>query len=130
MEFTISREVALPYEQAVARVREELATVGFGVLTEIDMQATLKTKLDVDIAPKLILGACRPQLAHKAVTADPRIAAMLPCNVVVSGVDDATSTIEVFDPVVMTSFVDDAELAEVAADARERLVGMVEAVAT
>lgn len=124
-EFTLTAALPMPYDDAVALVRERLADTGFGVLTEIDIAATLKAKLDVDVPPRVILGACRPQLAHRALALDPRIAAMLPCNVVVSAVDDATSRVEVFDPEAMTSFSDAPGLAEVAAEARERLGGML-----
>lgn len=124
-EFTLSTTLATPYDDAVALVRAELAEAGFGVLTEIDIKETLKTKLDLDVPARVILGACRPQLAHRALEVDPRIAAMLPCNVVVSAVDDTTSLVEVFDPAVMTSFSDAPALAEVAAEARERLTGML-----
>ena len=127
-EFTLTTTVNAPYEQTVAKVREELGEVGFGVLTEIDMAATLKTKLDVDIAPKIILGACRPPLAHQAVEADPRIAALLPCNVVVSDNGDGTTVVEALDPGVMAQFTEAPALSEVAEDARERINRMLAAV--
>ena len=99
--------------------------VGFGVLTEIDLKATLKEKLDVDIEPQVILGACRPQLAYRALEVEPSIAALLPCNVVVRGLDESTTLVEAFDPDLMMSFVgDDAAgdvLRGVVADARQRL---------
>ena len=76
--YTMSAAVAAPYDETVAQVRERLADQGFGVLTEIDVRATMKNKLDVDVAPQVILGACRPQLAHQAMTAVPSIAALLP----------------------------------------------------
>ena len=98
------------------------------MLTEIDMKATLKAKLDVDIDPQVILGACRPQLAHQAVMADPRLAAVMPCNVVVAYVDEGNTRVEVFDPQAMSSFSDADTLDEIAADARGRMVGMLEAV--
>ncbi len=124
-DFTLSRTIDQPYEPTLAKVRELLAEAGFGVLTEIDLAGTLKTKLDVEIPSQVILGACRPQLAEKAVKADPRIAAMLPCNVVVA--DEGTATrVEILDPQFMTSFSDAPELADVARDARERLQGMLE----
>lgn len=126
-DFTLSATVPAPYEPTLERVRAHLADAGFGVLTEIDLRATLAAKLGVEVAPHVILGACRPELAHLALQADPRIAAMLPCNVAVSAVDESTTQIEVFDPAVMTSFSDEPKLVEVAADARERLVGMLAA---
>ncbi|GAA1085704.1 DUF302 domain-containing protein [Tsukamurella spumae] len=128
-EFTMSTTIDAPYEEAVARVRAGLAEVGFGVLTEIDLKATLKAKLDVDVPPKVILGACRPQLAHEALGIDPRVAALLPCNVVVSASGDAQSLVEVMDPNVMPEFTGTAALSVVAADARERLGRMVEGLA-
>lgn len=128
-EFTLSRTVPhITYVEAVRRVREELAEVGFGVLTEIDMAATLKAKLDVDIPPKLILGACRPQLAHKAVEVDSRIATLLPCNVVVTAFESG-ALIEALDPMVMPEFTGSDALTEIAQDARDRLLTMLDAVA-
>ena len=123
-EFTLERTITAPYDEVVARVRGALAEEGFGVLTEIDMKAMLKAKIDVDIAPRVILGACRPALAHRALEADARVATMLPCNVVVSA-DGTGSRVEVFDPEVMTSFSPSAAIAEVAAEARDRLLRML-----
>lgn len=125
-EFTLECTVTASYDETVVRVRESLAEAGFGVLTEIDMKATLKAKIDVDIAPRVILGACRPPLAHRALEVDPRIATMLPCNVVVSAVDDTTSLVEVFDPAVMTSFSASSAMQDVADEARDRLTRMLE----
>lgn len=126
-QFTMSTEVTLPYAAAVEAVRAELTEVGFGVLTEIDIAATLKTKLDVDVAPKIILGACRPALAHQALQIDPRVATLLPCNVVVSAAGDG-SLVEVMDPDVMPEFTGTAALSDVASDARMRLQAMLDAV--
>ena len=100
-EYTITATVDAPYEETVERVRAALAAQGFGVLTTIDLKQTLKQKLDVDIAPQVILGACRPPLAHQAVSIDPSIAAVLPCNVVVRALGDDTTLVEAFDPDVM-----------------------------
>lgn len=123
-DYTMSITTSRPYDETVAAVREQLAEAGFGVLTEIDIKATLKAKLDVDVAPQVILGACRPQLAHRALEVEPSIAAMLPCNVVVRSTTDGT-VVEAFDPNVMMSFAgNDAAgeaLRSVASDARDRL---------
>ncbi|GAA3540371.1 DUF302 domain-containing protein [Aeromicrobium flavum] len=125
-EFTLSTTVPRGYDRTVARVRELLADAGFGVLTEIDLRATMKAKLDVEIPPQVILGACRPELAHRAITADPRLAVMLPCNVVVAAQETGTR-VDVFDPLVMTGFSDSPALVGVATEARERLAAMMEA---
>ncbi len=127
-EFTMSATVRAPYDDAVARVRDALAEAGFGVLTEIDLKATLKAKLDVDVPPKVILGACRPQLAHQALGIDPRVAALLPCNVVVSADGDDASLVEIMDPHIMPEFTGTAALSGVAADARERLSRVLDGV--
>ncbi|QAY70776.1 DUF302 domain-containing protein [Xylanimonas protaetiae] len=119
--YTLSTTVARPFAETVEAVRAALAEQGFGVLTEIDLQATLKKKLDVDVVPQVILGACRPQLAYRALTIDPSIAAVLPCNVVVRAADDVT-VVEAFDPDAMVGLAGDSEaLALVAEDARTRL---------
>ncbi len=130
-DYTLSITTERPYEETVTAVREQLAEAGFGVLTEIDLRATLKTKLDVDVAPQVILGACRPQLAHQALLAEPSIAALLPCNVVVRSVGETTTVVEAFDPAMMTSFVDDPSdtLRTVSEDARARLLSALAAVA-
>ncbi|GAA2140772.1 DUF302 domain-containing protein [Nocardioides koreensis] len=120
MGYTLRATVARPYEKTVADVRGALADQGFGILTEIDLRATLKAKLDVDVAPHVILGACRPQLAHQALQIDPAIATVLPCNVAVRAVDESTTVVEAFDPDAMTRLAGDA-LCDVAADARQRL---------
>ena len=85
--FTLALTLPLPYEQAVAAVRKALSDQGFGILTEIDLAAIMKEKLGEDLAPQVILGACRPPLAHRALLADPSVATMLPCNVVVRALD-------------------------------------------
>jgi uncharacterized protein (DUF302 family) len=123
--FTLSATVAEPYDAVVARVRDLLADAGFGVLTEIDLQETLRAKLGVEVPRQVILGACRPQLAHLALQADHRIATMLPCNVVVAADGDTSARVEVFDPLVMTAFSDSGTLEEVAKEARRRLTGMM-----
>ena len=119
--FPTTPTVDRPYEATVEAVRAALGEQGFGVLTEIDLKATLKARLDVDVPPQVILGACRPTLAHQALVAEPSIAAVLPCNVVVRAVDDATSVVEAFDPAAMMGLADNEALLPVAADAGQRL---------
>lgn len=126
--YTLSATVQSPFDSVVESVREALETHGFGVLTEIDLAGSLKQKLDVDLPPQVILGACRPPLAYQAIQADPSIAAVLPCNVVVRATGDSTTVVEAFDPQAMMGLSDTAELDTVAADARERLSGMLERV--
>jgi uncharacterized protein (DUF302 family) len=98
----MSTTLAVPYDQAVDRVRGALAEQGFGVLTEIDVKATLKTKLDADMEDYVILGACNPALAHQALDSDRSIGLLLPCNVVVRAVGDCESVVEVLDPLVIS----------------------------
>ena len=130
MSYTMSTTLARPYAESVEAVRAALTEQGFGVLTEIDLKATLKAKIDADIAPYVILGACRPPLAYKAVQADPSVGALLPCNVVVRAQDDATTLVEALDPDVMMSVSDTPELKEVAADARQRLSAALESLSS
>jgi uncharacterized protein (DUF302 family) len=114
--------IALPYEQAIERTRSALKEQGFGVLTEIDVKATMKAKLDVDFRPYVILGACNPPLAHRALSADLGIGLLLPCNVIVYDNGDDTSTVEVMDPEAALGLVgDNPAIAEVAREARTRL---------
>ena len=120
-DYTITATLAQPYDAAVQAVREALGEQGFGILTEIDLKATLKAKLDVDVAPQVILGACRPPLAYEAISAEPSIAAVLPCNVVVRALDEDTTVVEAFDPDAMMGLADSAALASVAADAKQRI---------
>lgn len=120
METAITTVTTLAFDDAVGRVRELLAEQGFGVLTEIDVQATLKAKLDVDVEPYLILGACNPPLAHRALQADPSIGVLLPCNVVVR-VTDGTTVVQAMDPQLLVSVVGRPELQDVADEAGTRL---------
>jgi uncharacterized protein (DUF302 family) len=125
--FTLTTTMARPYGETVEAVRAALQAQGFGILTEIDLKATLKAKLDVDVAPQVILGACRPALAHQALTIDPSIAAVLPCNVVVRAADERTTIVEAFDPDAMMGLADNDALHDVAADARQRLTAALAA---
>ena len=125
--FTLATTLDRPYEETVEAVRAALWDQGFGILTEIDLRATLKARLDVDVAPQVILGACRPALAHQALTVDPSIAAVLPCNVVVRAVNESTTIVEAFDPDAMMGLADNDALQTVAADAKQRLTAALAA---
>lgn len=126
MGYALSTTVDQPFDQTLEAARDALVEQGFGVLTEIDLKATLKTKLDVDIAPQVILGACRPPLAHAAVLAEPSIGLLLPCNVVVRAVDDGRTLVEAMDPAVMVTVTGNENLTDVAADARNRLTAALD----
>jgi uncharacterized protein (DUF302 family) len=110
----------LPYGRAVEQVREALAEQGFGVLTEIDVRATLRDKHGEDMEDYLILGACNPQLAHRALGVDRSLGLLLPCNIVIRSVDDGT-LVEFLDPQVMVAVPELDELAPLAEDAGRRL---------
>ena len=109
------------YDEAVTAVTTELQKEGFGVLTEIDVKATLKKKLVVDFRPYKILGACNPTLAHKALTLVPEVGLLLPCNVTVAQEEDGRIHISIIDPQQMLGMVDHPGLEEIACDAEERL---------
>ena len=121
MSYGIALTLDLPFDDVVAEVRGALADQGFGIVTEIDMQATLKAKLGEDMERYLILGACNPPLAHKALQAEPDIGLLLPCNVVVRQEADDRITVGFIDPQIMVDLIDKPEVREVADDAKMRL---------
>jgi uncharacterized protein (DUF302 family) len=123
--YTLSTTTSQPFETAVERVRVELKAEGFGILSEIDVQATLREKLGVDEEPYLILGACNPPLAHQALTVEPELGTLLPCNVVVYQRDGQTH-ISAVDAERMLSIVGNDSLASVAAEIRAKLAAVVE----
>ena len=119
--YTFGRSVALAFDACVARVTQELANEGFGVLTQIDVAATLQKKLGVALLPYVILGACNPLLASRAIAVEPQIGALLPCNVVVRIDDDGKTRVEMMDPVAVLTMVDRFEVNLIAKDVRQRL---------
>ncbi len=119
--YAFSVSVSCSYEDAIRRVTEELKQEGFGVLTEIDVAATLKKKIGVERRPYIILGACNPQLANRALEADPDIGLLLPCNVVVREEEGGSVTVAFMDPVAVMALVEKPEVHELAAEVRGRL---------
>ncbi len=110
----------VPYEEALPRVKEALKAEGFGVLTEIDVRRTLREKLGAEMEPYIILGACNPQLAHRALEQEPDIGLLLPCNVVVRA-EGQGSRVDIADPQAMLGIVGNAQLSSVADEAKQRL---------
>jgi uncharacterized protein (DUF302 family) len=128
MSYYIAHKTALDFEAAIAKVKETLAAEGFGVLTEIDVAATLHKKLDIEFRPYRILGACNPRLAHHALSVEPHIGTMLPCNVIVQILPEGGVELAAIDPVESMRTVGSDALADVAASVREMLTRAIEAV--
>ena len=127
MTYTYDRTLkGVDIDAAEVRVREALSEQGFGVLTEIDVKATMKKKLDTDMAPYRILGACNPKLAYQAIGIEPRVGAMLPCNVILRAIDGGTE-ISAIDPVASMQAIDNDQLHAVAGEVRDMLKAAVNA---
>ncbi|AZZ81618.1 MULTISPECIES: DUF302 domain-containing protein [Gordonia] len=129
MSLALSTTMSVPFDEAVERTRAALADQGFGVLTEIDVQATLKKKLDEDMEPYLILGACNPPLAHRALGVQRQIGLLLPCNVVVRSDPDhpGTTLVEAMNPALMVQVSGEPDLESVARDAATKLQAAIDA---
>lgn len=128
-EYGFGADLTTPYEQAIPLVKDALKAEGFGVLTEIDVRATLREKLGATMEPYVILGACNPPLAHRALETDRDIGLLLPCNVVVRAVGEG-SRVDVADPQAMLGIVKDPALDELAAEAKSRLKRVVAALSS
>lgn len=126
MQYSFNKTLELPFDQAVDRVIEELKKEGFGVLTDIDVQQTLKKKLDVDFRKYRILGACNPPFAYEALQKERRIGTMLPCNVVVQEAEDGKIEISAIDPIASMQSIQNARLKDVAEQVRAKLKKVVE----
>jgi uncharacterized protein (DUF302 family) len=127
--YALSVTVPRPYDETVQATREALAAQGFGVLTEIDIRATLQAKLGVEVPPQVVLGACRPPLALAALQAEPSIGLLLPCNVVVRALDDGSTLVEAIDPDLMVSVTGNDAVLPIARDATTRLKAALAALA-
>ena len=119
--YTFEVEVNKGFDDTITAVTEALKTEGFGVLTDIDFKATIKAKLDIDVKPYRILGACNPPLANQAVSADPNAGALLPCNVVVRENEAGSCTVAFMDPMAVLKLSDSDGLADIASEANDRL---------
>jgi uncharacterized protein (DUF302 family) len=125
-DYGFSRSFDMPYEEAVEKVTAALKGEGFGVLTEIDVKATMKKKLDVEFRPYVILGACHPPLAHQALSIERQIGLLLPCNVIVYEDDDGRAVVSALNPMVALGVVDNPDLQSVAATVTNKLQRVIE----
>lgn len=121
MSYCFSKKIAMIFDEAIVRVTEELKKEGFGILTEIDVTATLKKKLDVDFRKYRILGACNPSFAYKALLAEPAIGTMLPCNVIVQELDDGSIEVSAVDPLASMQAVQNRVLQSIAEEVQLKL---------
>jgi uncharacterized protein (DUF302 family) len=128
MSYYFSKTVDMPFERAIARVTEELQKEGFGILTKIDVQATMKKKLNVDFRDYVILGSCNPPFAHRALEAEDKIGTMLPCNVIIQDVGQGRAEVAAVDPVASMQAIQNPALEATAGEVRARLKKVVDSV--
>lgn len=126
MQYHFTTTVDMPFEAALQTTTEALKKRGFGVLTTIDVKDTLKKKIGADFRPYYILGACNPQMAHKALLAEDKIGTMLPCNVIVQQKDDGSVEVSAVDPVASMQAIDNSALGEIAKSVRKMLKTVIE----
>ena len=126
MAYYFSTLTDLSYEDAIAKTTDELKKEGFGVLTQIDVKTTLKNKIDVDFPRYVILGACNPGFAHKALLSEPHIGTMLPCNVVVRENDQGQTEVFAVDPIASMSAVENADLGSIAREVQQKLKTVID----
>ncbi|BDO41268.1 DUF302 domain-containing protein [Cellulomonas sp. NTE-D12] len=125
MSFALSTTVDLDFDRTVAALREALAAQGFGILTEVDLSGTLKAKLDVDVPRQLLLGACNPSFAHRALQVEEHVGLLLPCSLTVTAVADGTTRVEAMEPQAMVQLTGNAALQPVADEVRDRLAAVL-----
>ena len=126
--YGFGKQVGMSFDKAIERVTQELQKEGFGVLTDIDVAATLKKKLNQDMTPYRILGACNPPLAHRALTTEPSIGLLLPCNVVVRQDEAGAVFVEIMDPNAVLDLVDKPAITDLAREVRQKLERVLQAV--
>ncbi len=126
MSYYVAKKIDKSFEDAIRLVTEKLADQGFGILTEIDVKATMKKKLDIDFRNYKILGACNPPFAHKALQAEDKIGTMLPCNVIVRETNDGKTEVAAVDPLASMQAVENEALAGIAGEVQQRLKQVIE----
>ena len=126
MTYHFSKTLDVPFDDAIAKATQALQAEGFGVLTEIDVKATLKKKLDVDFRPYRILGACNPKLAYQALQLESKIGTMLPCNVLVQQTEDGKVEVSAVDPVASMQAIDNPQLRGVAETVQKKLKSVID----
>ena len=126
MSYHFSKKLDATYDETIVRATEELKKEGFGILTEIDVKEALKKKLDVDFRKYIILGACNPSFAYKALLAEDKIGTMLPCNVIVQDTDDGKVEVSAVDPIASMKAIDNPALGDIANEVREKLKKVID----